>query len=682
MFSLNASHEPLESLSPRLDPFLAQTYIYLLSFDFFAAPLMTFSIVAMFFRNFTAAIYYHLHFFHNIHIFSDLNDKSFALANSIKKEHKKSCIVFTNVTEEVEHNSSHLIKQARDIRAICYRKDILSANFKFHSSWSKLQLYTIKDNEIDNMKQAVELMEKYRKKHRCILYVFTSRPECEYLLNKKAGEKNKEDRIIVRRINVVSSLINRILYENGCQLLYEHASVGIPRKISVILIGLGQYGMEMLKALVWYCQMYGYKLEINAYDKSPNVLDRLNMSCKELLDNQDSSLSNATEPGYNIHVYPSTDTDSTEFVQKLENLTDPTYILVALGNDEENIRIAVNVRMIFERIATNNIIGQTQNPPRPKIQAIVYNSEESKILKNINNHKNENYEIDFIGDVETTYTEKTLINSDLENVAKIIHMEYHPADTFYDYEYYYRSSCASAIHNRAVAWQLKDISLDEELLIKIEFLFRLAYTIYEPLPKSSLSEDILQNIYKWSHNMRVFANDLISQLSPGFSYIQWKNKVLLDKDLQNDKSEAITILLKQYKQIVDSINKSHSDHQDILGLNEPFTLNSLLKNSISHFDSKQSMYYCILVLKLMMLEHKRWSAYLRSDGYIYAINRNDLGKMHPDLCPFLNLSEKEKGKDLHVQLLIMHIKQIHDEYGKLLQCVPEQLSINKNPAQE
>lgn len=53
------------------------------------------------------------------------------------------------------------------------------------------------------------------------------------------------------------------------------------------------------------------------------------------------------------------------------------------------------------------------------------------------------------------------------------------------------------------------------------------------------------------------------------------------------------------------------------------------------------------------LEHRRWNAYMRSEGYVYSgsrdkSSRNDLAKMHHDLVPFNQLSEEEKEKDKRV----------------------------------
>ena len=53
------------------------------------------------------------------------------------------------------------------------------------------------------------------------------------------------------------------------------------------------------------------------------------------------------------------------------------------------------------------------------------------------------------------------------------------------------------------------------------------------------------------------------------------------------------------------------------------------------------------------LEHRRWNAYMRAEGYVYSgskekESRNDLGKMHHDLVDFSSLTEEEKRKDSSV----------------------------------
>ena len=56
---------------------------------------------------------------------------------------------------------------------------------------------------------------------------------------------------------------------------------------------------------------------------------------------------------------------------------------------------------------------------------------------------------------------------------------------------------------------------------------------------------------------------------------------------------------------------------------------------------------------IALLEHRRWNAYMRTQGYIYSgsrekSSRNDLGKMHHDLVGFQRLSEDDINKDIRV----------------------------------
>ena len=66
--------------------------------------------------------------------------------------------------------------------------------------------------------------------------------------------------------------------------------------------------------------------------------------------------------------------------------------------------------------------------------------------------------------------------------------------------------------------------------------------------------------------------------------------------------------------------------------------------------------------KIMLLEHRRWNAYMRSEGYIYSgdlnsDSRNDLGKMHNNLVSYYKLTDIDKNKDLNVGAIHKYIEK-------------------------
>ena len=48
---------------------------------------------------------------------------------------------------------------------------------------------------------------------------------------------------------------------------------------------------------------------------------------------------------------------------------------------------------------------------------------------------------------------------------------------------------------------------------------------------------------------------------------------------------------------------------------------------------------------LRLLEHRRWNAYMRSEGFVYSPKRNNLAKTHHCLVTFDLLSQADKEKD-------------------------------------
>ena len=492
---------------------LANAYSVYLSITYVVGPLLTFGFLMSFFKNLTAYTRYLLHWFNDVYIFSELNERSISLGADIKKNHRRALIVYTDVFDDSEE-AYELREAARELRAVCFKKDIQVIGFGRHSAKRQMVLFVMGRDETENIRQSLRLIEQYKNRERTRLFVFTTRTDGELLLTK--ADKGK---IKLRRVNEVRQLVNNLLYERGSELFknalpQEDGS----KKITAVLLGLGAHGTEMLKALAWYCQMDGYHVEIHAFDIDPKAADRFTAAAPELMSDNYNGVSIPNEAEYTIYIHPGCDITTRSCANEIMQIKDVTYAFVSLGSDEKNISAAAELRMLFERMKR-----------KPVIQAVVHSSEEKRAMTGITNYRGQPYDIELIGDTDASYSEDVILNSRLEAEALARHLKWSDSeDEFWQYEYNYNSSVASALHMKA----------------------RIACGI----PGADKEED---------------------ELTP------------------------------EETQIISA------------------------------------------------LEHRRWNAYMRSEGYIYSGSpdkrtRNDLAKMHHDLVDYKALSEEEKLKDKRV----------------------------------
>lgn len=455
---------------------LFNAYTWMLSIEFILAPVLTFGFIISFFKNFMSNVHYCARFFCEKYIFSELNENSLALAKSIKRKKPRATIVFTDVFEKGEEASYELIDQAQRIHSICFKKDLLQVHFGFHFPRKKMHFFLIGEDETENLSQAISIIDRYDKPF-VMLFLFSSRIESEYILNAKVkrisdtqSNASNHAGIQVRRINAVQSLIYQSLYEQvkdttgksqtenifskACELNPKNERGAVP--ISALILGMGQHGTEMVKALCWFCQMDGYELSIHAYDKDPQAKDKFILQCPDLMKQKPDQIPDADESYVNIKIHSGIDVQTQHFASMLKEVKDVTYVLICLGDDALNIQTALMLRTLFERMPEH------QGDKQPIIQAIVYSSELLGTLDNMTDRSGNLYDIDFIGDVDHLFDEKVIINSELLDEALQVHKAWAESGTldnpkkyeekmqyFLKYEYHQRSSVTSAIHKLA-----------------------------------------------------------------------------------------------------------------------------------------------------------------------------------------------------------------------------------------
>ena len=104
---------------------------------------------------------------------SELNEKSIALANSIRKTDERAVIVFADVFEHDDEENYELMNAARDINAICLKRDVTHLNII--KKKGDVEIFLIGENESENVSQAVQLtteLNEKNKKHNVKIFVF------------------------------------------------------------------------------------------------------------------------------------------------------------------------------------------------------------------------------------------------------------------------------------------------------------------------------------------------------------------------------------------------------------------------------------------------------------------------------------------------------------------------------
>ncbi len=477
------------------------------------APVLTFGNILSLFKHLKDEWRYAWYKGENVtlYIMSELNEKSIALAESIRRDcpkgdkssrrrskdgarQKKKIIVFTDVFVQNEEDDFELLNRARDLNAICLKRDI--AHLDFMDKKGNVELFLIGDDESENVSQAVKItnsLNKENKKFNVKVFVFSTQKSASYVVDsitydnllEQASKHDYGDCCFkLRRIDEKRQLIWNTIKDMH---LYDLAKVDPEtgeKIISVLIVGFGSYGMEFFKTLVWYCQFEGYKLQINILDKHGRSEDNdyiesvINGECPELLRVNRSDKDG--ESKYDIRIFSGVDV-LTDDISKLflyddigadkreaaRRIKATSLALVSLGDDDTNIEVSIRLRGLFDRI--NGVVAQKKsqvswNSEAVQIYSVVFDDQKSETLFSecepdsnvplLVNHRAVPYHIHFIGSMSTRFSYDNIYNAELEtrayrnhhigwvDIEKKIHDEWeksgvadklHPDDWGYEY---------------------------------------------------------------------------------------------------------------------------------------------------------------------------------------------------------------------------------------------------------
>ena len=398
------------------------------------APLLTFGFILSFFKNIASYRRYFFSFGRVVHIFPALNDHSMALAESLAdasahrgiRRFLRDVIVFTDVIDSDSEEHYELIEKTHLLGAIVFRKDLESIRFdrRFFFRQSILNFYLIEEDEGEKIRYATTVIKKYDSAENT-LYLFSSAVQCRLLFEAKPNTA-----LHVIRVNDIRSLIYHNLDVYGIRLFHK-ARVYNNNTISAVIVGLGRYGTELLKALTWYCQVAGFALKVNVYEKRETAEQEFTAMCPELMAMNRNEIEG--EAHYDITFHSGVDVATASFLSDLAKVSDATYIFVSLGTDDQNIAVAEQIRALYAGINHRfhpDIETVVYDPQLRKSMGYTWNAHgilnepRDKEADGVRNYKGQPYRIHMIGDLESFYSTETVIDSPLVTSGLHIHLRY------------------------------------------------------------------------------------------------------------------------------------------------------------------------------------------------------------------------------------------------------------------
>ena len=410
-------------------------WIYIvINYLFFAlAPILTSTLLISFIGDTDEKMRLILHSSPKYFVFSQINENALALAAGIQKQPGRKTLIFC----DTKGTDKNLITQAKKLGGIVLYKGCTALKLRRRKHYD---FFLISGDEDRNLLLAEAMIAKHAdtKKAAVCINAFvesgTNVNFLEHVLKSKGSSTNLE----LRCIDEIALFCNHLIY--SYPLFHTKGS----KTISVAIVGCGRTGMRMLKTAYWAGQIDGYELKIRVYDKEARAH-------QEEFWNQCPDLKN--DPA--IRFIPA-DVSAYHFREQLlspENSGDATYIVVAMGNDGLNLSIADEMYRIYRQHTdfTDERMPEIFARVRSQIKSAPY-FENPGFLDSRHIH--------LFGTTASIFSDKTLFDTDLENLAFGVHLAYDdkldtPAHTeayrnltkaFKTGEYNRRSSMATALH--------------------------------------------------------------------------------------------------------------------------------------------------------------------------------------------------------------------------------------------
>lgn len=182
IFILDGDFSTIEKFTPNDSAAFKVLFSLYAAVLFVVAPVLTFTTVLSLFKNLKSELRLRFCRRKPLYILSELNPRSVAMAESIAARPGDAMIVFTDVFEQNEESDYELLMKVRDMNAICLKKDV--TNISLQKKTQPIEIFLIGENETENVEQAIKLTESCREsKQKISIYVFAASASADHIID-------------------------------------------------------------------------------------------------------------------------------------------------------------------------------------------------------------------------------------------------------------------------------------------------------------------------------------------------------------------------------------------------------------------------------------------------------------------------------------------------------------------
>lgn len=594
------------------------------------APVLTFSAILSMFKEFTARARVRLMSLSRrpLFLFSELNRNTVFLAQDIRRKYPKANLVYTDVYPEDDESNYELREQAAILNAVSLRTDITELKIKERKSLTEYFLFG--HDEEENVTQAKKLFMKNKERKDTAIYVLSVRKGNALMIDsmtasldvneklQKAEERNWDYEDLkahirgggilrLRRIDPERQTAWREIPKIECIRKAMSSPAGNGKKtLSILVLADTHLSYTIIRTLLWFCQSDKFRLEINVVyadylsnqesilsgrqEGKVNVRSLLEFDCPDII--RTNGEETEGDAFYDIEFIESTRFEQGEFLTQL--------IKTASGSDErsETAKRLLKTDLVItdrgnddETLETAAFLRTTfeRLNKRPEIYAVCEDEEE--LLKDLNEYNN-----------IITYKDA---NYDIRFIGR-------RHDT-YSYENIRNSEEEDLGFCQHIKWI--DVSNSRD-------------------PSESRDKDLKRELLNYERH-EYYRDSSVSKAM----YIR---NVICDPDQELDAEEAMKLI--RQKGLEGRIDEN-SKFEWRLRIRPEYECQKDPKEPRDRW-----LCACRNCTYRRELEHNRWNAYMRTQGYIPSpsgdINdKRAMAMVHGNLVPFGELKEEDRKKD-------------------------------------